>query len=241
MKTPNIRPFGEHALLLSWEPIIAQGIHDAVMGWMSQIEKEFSNHITELVPAYASLAVYLKPDTNLPNLMKQFEAMQIEETGFDSEEKYKITVPVCYAEEFAPDMKLIMQNTGFTKKKIISLHTQPLYKTYFLGFLPGFPYLGGLSEELYSPRKETPRTYIPQGSVGIGGSQTGIYTIDSPGGWNIIGKSPIPFFTVENNPPVHIEAGDYVKFEAISRKTFERIEQRAASGAWQIRKEVMHD
>lgn len=132
-------------------------------------------------------------------------------------------------------------NAGLSADEVIERHIQPLYPVYFIGFLPGFPYLGGLDKQLITPRLEDPRTLVPQGSVGIGGAQTGIYTSSSPGGWNLIGRSPLLFFSINEAPPSLLRAGDFVKFTPIGNKEFDRIESLLSNGLYDIEREVVYD
>jgi inhibitor of KinA len=130
---------------------------------------------------------------------------------------------------------------SISKEQLIKLHTDSIFKIYFLGFLPGFPYLGGLPKALHTPRRETPRQAIKEGSVAIGGGQAGIYTFPSPGGWHIIGKSPLHFFNVEKSLPVLLQAGDYIQFMEVNKSQMKRIEIEVELGIYHIEKEVYND
>jgi inhibitor of KinA len=152
-----------------------------------------------------------------------------------------ITIPVCYEPKYALDLEEVALANKLTTKKVVQLHTKEIYKVYFLGFLPGFPYLGGLDKHLYTPRKSKPRRHIEKGSVAIGGGQTGIYTIDSPGGWNIIGRSPLEFFSCKNSLQCLLKPGNFVRFVSISEKKLKKIEEEIASGTFELRKEVYND
>ena len=130
-----------------------------------------------------------------------------------------VTIPVCYGGDFGPDLPFVAKHTGLTEAEVIALHTGREYRIYMLGFLPGFPYLGGLDERLFTPRLNTPRTAIPAGAVGIGGEQTGIYPIASPGGWQLIGRTPRKLFDPESGA-LPYTAGDRIKFEPITAAEF---------------------
>jgi inhibitor of KinA len=132
-----------------------------------------------------------------------------------------VEIPVCYASEFAFDLDNVARQAGLVPNEVIDVHSGAEYRVHCVGFTPGFPFLGGLSPKLSTPRRETPRTEIPPGSVGIGGKQTGIYPVKSPGGWNIIGRTPLRLFDPQRNPPVLLRAGDRVRFRPISREQFE--------------------
>ncbi|CAN5587678.1 5-oxoprolinase subunit B [soil metagenome] len=131
-------------------------------------------------------------------------------------------VPVCYDAEFAFDLGAVTAHTGISADQVVSLHAGSEYRVYCVGFMPGFPYLGGLPPELATPRRKTPRTAVPAGSVAIGGAQTGIYPATSPGGWNVIGRTPLRLFDPVANPPARFRPGDRVRFVAITRAQFDR-------------------
>jgi len=134
-----------------------------------------------------------------------------------------VEIPVCYASEFAFDLDDVARRAGLDVDGVVDLHSGTEYRVHCVGFTPGFPFLGGLSPKLATPRRETPRTEIPAGSVGIGGMQTGIYPVKSPGGWNIIGRTPLRLFDPQKNPPVLLRAGDRLRFRPINREEFDRL------------------
>jgi inhibitor of KinA len=136
-----------------------------------------------------------------------------------------IEVPVCYDEAFAPDLGRISRHAGLTAPQVVDLHWKSKYHVRCIGFTPGFPYLSGLPEILATPRHSAPRKEIAAGSVAIAGTQAGIYPIRSPGGWNVIGRTPLRLFNPEKDPPALLRAGDRVRFRAITRKEFEAVKQ----------------
>lgn len=134
-----------------------------------------------------------------------------------------VYIPVCYDGEFAPDMEVVSNHCKIDIDNIISIHTSRFYYVYFIGFLPGFPYLAGLDSRLFTPRRENPRTFVPSGSVGIGGSQTGIYPIDSPGGWQIIGRTPVKIFDYTAEKTFMFDSGMGIKFFSIDIDSYYKI------------------
>ena len=134
-------------------------------------------------------------------------------------------IPVCYGGEYGPDIQNIADHAGLSVEEVIQIHTSRDYLIYMLGFLPGFTYLGGLDERIHTPRLANPRIRIPAGSVGIGGSQTGIYPMDSPGGWQLMGMTPVKTYDPDREVPILVEAGDYIRFVAIDEDEFHRIKE----------------
>jgi inhibitor of KinA len=133
-----------------------------------------------------------------------------------------VEIPVCYGGEFGPDLEDVARHSELRPDEVIRLHSSAEYFAYFLGFMPGFAYLGGLPDSIATPRHATPRTRVAAGSVGIGGNQTGVYPLPSPGGWRLIGRTPAVLFSPERNPPALLEMGDLVKFVPITREEFDR-------------------
>lgn len=235
----KIEKFGENALLLRWKGAINTACNDEILKIDEWMNAMFHKEIVETVPSFLEIAIYVKPKVAIDVFMKQLQPLLRKEIKAETMQKrYIYDIPVCYDEEFGSDLHELSALSGFSVKKIIQLHTKPLYRVYFLGFLPGFPYLGGLAEAICFPRKKEPRDVITKGSVGIGGSQTGIYTIDSPGGWNILGRTPYYFFDVTNSIPSLLQAGDYVKFTPITKKQFENIASQIKEGTYSLKREI---
>jgi KipI family sensor histidine kinase inhibitor len=185
--------------------------------------------IREIVPTYCAVSIYYDEKNCKAALLKEI-ALEILEKMDEEEEKSSeseriISIPVCYeGEEFAPDLKKVAEHANLLTKEVIRIHSSTDYLIYMMGFLPGFPYLGGMEKCLETPRLETPRTKIPAGSVAIGGAQTGLYPVESPGGWNIIGRTPLKLFDLNRKPQFLYKAGDKIRFEPISKKEFEEFD-----------------
>jgi inhibitor of KinA len=238
---PTYRRFGENGVLINWSSKIDPLINDEVLRLDVLIAKVFGSKVIELVPAYHSLAVYLKEGESVSHFIELLKELPISETRGSQNVKRLITIPVCYQPKYALDIEELALANKITIKKVIQHHTKEIYKVYFLGFLPGFPYLGGLNESLHTPRKSKPRIHIEKGSVAIGGKQTGIYTIDSPGGWNVIGRSPLAFFSCDSSLRCLLKPGDFVRFSSISEKKFKEIEAEVAQGNFEVGKEDHYD
>ena len=187
--------------------------------------------VYEIVPTYCAASVYFDEKKCKAALLKKIAFEALEKTcgaGADSAACGKtIKIPVCYeGKEFAPDLERVCANARLSEEEAVKIHSSADYLIYMMGFLPGFPYLGGMDERLETPRLETPRTKIPAGSVAIGGMQTGLYPSESPGGWNIIGRTPLKVFDLERDPIFLYKAGDKIRFEPISKSDFERFDER---------------
>lgn len=172
----------------------------------------------DIIPAYESIALIY--DRGVDRLEAEIKAIEncTKDNSVQEPAPKKIEVPVCY--ELGLDWEEVQRHTGLTKEDIIQKHVSGKYTVAMMGFLPGFLYLSGLEKAITCPRKESPRTNIPAGSVGIGGEQTGIYSLESPGGWQILGRTPLSFFDVQSNPPTQVEPGDTIEFIRISEEEF---------------------
>lgn len=227
MRIAQIVSSSEDSLQIQFRQEICPEVNHKISNFVEELNIQLKDFpaITEIVPAYCSVTVYYKSkDCDLSFLKSTVEkilnkTLLIEET--DSFPEKIIEIPVCYEDEqFAPDMNNVMKHTNMTKEQVINLHSSTDYLIYMMGFLPGFPYLGGMDEKLETPRLETPRTKIPAGSVAIGGKQTGLYPIESPGGWQIIGRTPIKVFDLHRTPSFLYKAGDKIRFVPINRQEF---------------------
>lgn len=224
----RIEPLGDSALLVR---VIedsgreSERALDAVLGAFGQLEAAAIPGVVELAPAYATVGVFFDPAvTNFEAVKKEIEQL-LQNTKPAAPRAGKgstIEVPVCYEEEFAPDLREVAWHTRLSAQEVVRRHSAAIYRVNCVGFTPGFPYLSGLPTELATPRRASPRKEIPAGAVAIGGTQTGIYPRKSPGGWNIIGRTPLSLFEVKREPPALFHAGDRVRFRRISREEFER-------------------
>jgi inhibitor of KinA len=194
--------------------------------------------VIELAPAYTSVGVFFDPITiakasGTPVDVFNWLASRIRRAvaaGVDRGRKVRsrsrnVEIPVCYDPEFAADIDDVARHTQLPAIEIVNLHTATEYRVACIGFVPGFTFLAGLPKNLATPRRDVPRKEIPPGSVGIGGAQTGIYPLRSPGGWNLIGRTPLNLFDSTKNPPTLLCPGDRVRFRAITREEFDLLEQ----------------
>jgi inhibitor of KinA len=222
----RIEPLGDSALIIRVvEEFDPDNTLDAVLRATHELERAALPGVIELAPAYATVGVFFDPgQTGLDALRTEIEGAlrKTAPAGSGAETGTTIEVPVCYDSEFAPDLRDVAWHAKLSLAEVVQRHSSAAYRVSCVGFSPGFPYLSGLPAELATPRRDSPRQRIPPGSVGIGGAQTGIYPSISPGGWNIIGRTPWRLFDVQREPAALFHAGDRVRFRRISREEFEQ-------------------
>ena len=231
--TFSITPLGDSAVMIEWEQRIDPAIHEQVMKAFHYLKSLQLSYITDLIPAYASLAILYDAAGIRQSIKRPARAwisafitkalQQMTDTA--TAEGRSLEIPVCYHPSLAPDLTSMAQQKGLSEEEIIALHTANTYTVYMLGFLPGFPYMGKVDAQLATPRHKQPRIHVPAGSVGIAGEQTGIYPLSSPGGWNIIGQTPIRLFDATREEPCYCRPGDQVKFVPVTIDTFHQMQQ----------------
>ena len=191
--------------------------------------------VTEIVPTYRSVMLYFDPilisRSEMAAMIEQC-LLQSSSEAEDKPAKIIVRIPVCYGGVFGPDMDYVVRHTGLGENEVIKIHTSRPYLVYMLGFTPGFPYLGDLQDALVVPRLSKLRTKIPEGSVGIAGSQTGFYTVQSAGGWRVIGRTPIKAFIPEAANPFMLVAGSYIQFESVTVDDFFAIREDVEDGRY---------
>ncbi|MFC4388809.1 5-oxoprolinase subunit PxpB [Gracilibacillus marinus] len=222
----SIRLIAENAIMIHFNEEISVALLEKILIVKKVIEKNLQSSITEIVIGYNSLVIYFDPITTHPyNLLEKLKKMRYpDELLLFSPSTHHI--PVCYEESFNKDLSFVATYHNITMEEVVHLHTSNQYTVHFLGFSPGFPFLGGIDDRIATPRKGIPDISVPEGSVGIAGSQTGIYPSMSPGGWQIIGRTPIPLVNVDEEKPTLFQPGDNVHFYPITSKEFEDIRKR---------------
>ena len=231
----RIFPLGDAAITVDFGNCIDKKINKEVIARFNQLQQQPLPGMIEAVPAYSSLSVYyditaLKKRLALHQTVYEWMKQQLEERLVQPVQQDQITgryleIPVCYDEEFAGDIQQLASTKNILVDEVIQIHVSKRYKVYMLGFLPGFPYMGEVDERIAMPRKATP-VNIKEGSVGIAGKQTGIYPLSSPGGWQIIGRTPLKLFDATKAEPTLLRAGDTVQFYSISKNEFEEIKKK---------------
>ena len=220
----RFRTAGDCGLLVEYGDIIDPDVNNKVRSMTMVMEQSSPEGVTEVIPTYRSLLIVYDPSITHPaELQKTLKTLEARLDDIKIPPPDTVEIPVCYGGDFGPDIEVVAESNNLTVAEVIKLHCRPEYLIYMVGFTPGFPFLGGLSEKLYTPRLETPRTFVPEGSVGIANNQTGIYPVASPGGWQLIGRTPVKLFAPGRRNPFLYQAGDRIKFSPISAEAYARI------------------
>lgn len=233
----SIYPIGDSALTIEFGNTIREQTNEGVMQLFHQLKKNQVAYIIDIIPAYSSISVIYNTvaiKKSNPNIlafdwMKQQIVKEMELSHVNELNRRQITIPVCYDITLGPDLNEVADYASLSIEEVIALHKAKLYKVYMIGFLPGFPYMATVDEKIQLPRKSQPRTKVPAGSVGIAGAQTGIYPSASPGGWQLIGQTPIKLFDVTQENPCLLQPGDKVSFYAISIDEFYHLKNEQSS------------
>jgi inhibitor of KinA len=218
------KPFGDRALVVEFGNAINPQINRKVHALHEAVASAHLLGINECVPTYCSLLIVFDPlrlsYEDLVSAARKLEVMV--GTGSPKNKPRKVTIPVVYGGEFGPDLPVVADCHKLSENEVIEAHAEREYMVYMIGFIAGFPYLGELADKIATPRRETPRIHVPEGSVGIAENQTGIYPREAPGGWQIIGKTPLKMFDPSWSMPALLQAGDLVRFKPISTAEFEQ-------------------
>ena len=233
---PQISPLGDRSILIDFEGEISSETLDKVLFFKEKIKNSNFKQKVEVTNTYNSLLIsYMFTIEDVYSEVLRLKSL-LTEANIPKKSNYKIfQIPVCYDKEFGLDIDFISKEKDLGLDDIIRHHTAPLYQIYFIGFLPGFLYLGGLDKRLHIPRKKSPRRSVEKGAVGIGENQTGIYPKSSPGGWQILGKTPLDLFNKNEDPPSLFSSGDKIKFEAVSKNEFLAIREEITAGNYTLK------
>lgn len=219
---PTIEPLGDSAAIVAWRSFDDSAAWHAVQNAAEQLLRCKIDGVESVVPAFKSLTVYYDC-CRLTWKDVEFwltESLQCA-SAVPLPPQRTVEIPVCYDAEFAMDLASVAGGHSLSTDEVIQLHANANYVVQMIGFSPGFPYLSGLPSQLHTPRRASPRLKVPVGSVAIGGSQTGVYSLETPGGWNIIGRTPVRLFDSQRDPPCLLRTGDAIRFVAIDRDQFD--------------------
>jgi len=227
-------PAGDSAILIEFEQKIAPEINNKITALVRLIKEQQIEGIVELLPSFCALLVNYDPRVityrQLNDRLSELAQLDIEVEGQPAR---IFEIPTCYGGSYGPDIDHISERAELSVQEVVDIHSSRDYLIYMLGFMPGFSYLGGLDERIHTPRLATPRVKIHGGSVGIAGGQTGIYPIDSPGGWQLLGMTPVKTYDPNRDVPILYNAGDYIRFVPINEDEFLSIKAQVEEGSYQ--------
>lgn len=232
---PRILPTGERALTVEFGDEIDEHINARLMGFSKHLSSLKIKGIEEMVPSFRAVMIHYNPVilsySQMVSLIEDALKGNFEEV---SGKKTVVRIPVCYGGEYGPDLGYVAEHAGLSEEEVISIHSSKPYLIYMLGFMPGFPYLGGLDERIHTPRLSSPRLKLEAGSVGIAAGQTGLYPMESPGGWQIIGLTPVKCYNPDKPKAIPYEAGDYIQFYPITPQEYESIKETDERGDFEF-------
>lgn len=229
---------GDTALSVELGESIDRDLNAAVIDLAARIDTAAVPGVTETVPTFRSLLVHYDPlVTTADSLIRQITGLLDTATAAPRPGR-RWRIPACYEGDFAPDLDEVARRTGLSPTEVIAQHTADSYHVYMLGFLPGYPYMGDLPKSIQLPRRESPRIRVPAGSVAIATNLTAVYTVEGPAGWHLIGRTPIPFFDLNRDPPALVRPGDIVSFEPVSRDAYDRLTAEVVNGTFELAQEA---
>ena len=235
MSNIRILTAGDSSLLIEFGKEISPDINKRISATVQLMKEQHIEGVVDIIPAFASLLINYDPRViTYGGLVKRMKHLLKVDAKMEKEVKRIFEIPVCYGGEFGPDLGNIAEHAGLSEQEVIDIHSSRDYLIYMLGFLPGFCYLGGLDERIFTPRLVNPRIKIEAGSVGIGGSQTGIYPLESPGGWQLMGKTPVKTYDPDRETPILVEAGDYIRFIPVDRAEYDEIKELVDKNEYQV-------
>jgi inhibitor of KinA len=224
LPSPSVVPLGDTAAIIRLGDQVDHDTFIRMRALANRLDRDPLRGMTEFVPALTTSAVYYDP------LVVSFQQIAAQLAGAAAESVVAIEppsrtveIPVCYGDEFGPDLEHVAAHNNLASEEVVAIHSGAEYLVHMLGFTPGFPYLGGMSSKIATPRRDTPRLKVPAGSVGIAGEQTGVYPLETPGGWQLIGRTPLTLFRPTEDPPTLLRAGDIVRFHPITSDKFEAL------------------
>ncbi|MBX0359259.1 5-oxoprolinase subunit PxpB [Halobacillus sp. Nhm2S1] len=231
----SIHPLGDQALLIDFGESINEKTNQQVRQAAAQLDEQKPGWMIEYIPAFSTLTILYNPyyiakqigsQDLLPYEWARTEVLALlsQSSTYHSEER-TIEIPVCYGGEWGPDLSFVASHNSMSEEEVIDTHMNGDYLVYMIGFAPGFPYIGGMNKKIAAPRRDDPRLSIPSGTVGIAGEQTGVYPIETPGGWQLIGRTPLKLFEPDRDRPSLLQAGDRIRFTSINEAEYKQLKE----------------
>lgn len=214
-------PLSEQALVIETGATINKESEQAVRKLSALLEKEAPEWLIEFIPAFTTVTVFYDPcQLKQAEVEQELKSLMAQMDEVEAPAPRQIEIPVCYGGDFGPDLRFVAEHNGLTEEEVIDIHTSGIYSVHMIGFAPGFPFIGGMSEKIAAPRRKSPRLRIPERTVGIAGMQTGVYPIETPGGWQLIGRTPLRLFVPDQDIPSLLRAGDEIRFTQIDEAEY---------------------
>jgi inhibitor of KinA len=234
--TLTYHPLGDTGIQLVFGQTISAETNQNIRLFAARLKAEQIEGITEWVPAYTTLSIFYRPEKIRYQALKErleqlYDRIQ---GGVADAASLVYEIPTYYGGQTGADLTFVAEHNGLSEEEVIRIHSSQDYLIYMMGFVPGFPYLGGMPEAIATPRRENPRAKIEAGSVGIAASQTGIYSLESPGGWQIIGKTPVKLYDPESQQPILLSSGHYLRFVPVSKIEYDAIAEAVRTGEYKI-------
>lgn len=226
---------GDKALVMEFGNEISKEINAKISTVVANLKESRIDGVIDILPTYRSILINYDPvKIKYQKLINHLEAIKIEQKSNEDQNVRLVEIPTLYGGEYGPDIDFVAKNAQLSVEEVIKIHSGTDYLVYMMGFLPGFTYLGGLDKRIATPRLKNPRLKIEAGSVGIAASQTGMYPVESPGGWQLIGRTPLKIYDETKNPPVFIKAGDYIRYRSIDEEEYNKIKEEASKDKYEI-------
>jgi inhibitor of KinA len=235
------RYISPYVLEISWPAKIDEEILWDIIYVKDALHARWQADLLNMSMGYHCLSIHFRSAINFSSLLTEIEEIRLESPSQGFTKKHRWAIPVCYDQAFGTDLNDFAMALKMDTEEVIQLHSSGSYLLFFYGFLPGFMYLGGLSEKLFLSRKEIPHRKVEKGSVAIGGKQTGIYPLDSPGGWWVIGRTPVRLFDFRSKHMTMAQPGDEIRFESVDQNQFKYIQKEEAAGRYTLFNEIIYE
>lgn len=226
---------GDSAIVMEFGDTIEKEINAKIAAVVENLKKKNIDGILDILPTYRSILINYDPvKISYGEMVEILNGLSKSDKANESDEVRLIEIPTLYGKEYGPDIDFVAENANLSVDEVIKIHSGTDYLVYMMGFIPGFTYLGGLDPRIATPRLKSPRLKIEPGSVGIAGNQTGMYPLESPGGWQLIGRTPLKLFDDTKEPPVFIQAGDYIRYVSIDKEEYDKIEKEVENDTYKV-------